>query len=444
MASARGPRTAYIHIGAPKTGSTAIQAVFSQVGDALHAQGFHYLSGDRNHSERLSLAFWDEEDAARLARFRWVEDPATFARLRVETHEGLADEIARAHPHDVIASAEELSEFTRDDVKRLMVFFALHVDRIRVIAYAREPVAWMNSAAQQSTKWSGDCLDDILLHPRLPRYQARFQGFIDATAPGDFILRPFGGSDVVADFSGVLGLPAPLTSRNVAQPLNASVSHETAIMFSKINEVMPPFVDCRHNPCRAFSIIKDGRLPGRKFTLPRETIEEHATAIAAERDWLNARLGHGVFSAPNLPTIGRREWFGPDRTALEDYALTFLDKCRSAQNEAALKFMLKALKQRDHAPEVAAALLDKAWLLSTDRWSMDMIAREGLAQDRPDIEKYFLKQRIMRRVEAPLPDDAPLLIGNPFDRPWRTLPSNELGEQCSPSGPATKSPELTV
>ena len=59
------PRTAFVHIGVPKTGSTAIQAAFSEARADLRAAGYHYPSGAPNHGERLALAFWDRADALR-------------------------------------------------------------------------------------------------------------------------------------------------------------------------------------------------------------------------------------------------------------------------------------------------------------------------------------------------------------------------------------------
>ncbi len=406
-------RTAYIHIGMPKTGTTAIQAACDGARDALGAQGFHYLSGDRNHSEWLSLLFWDTADARLLAGYRWQDGSAADA-YREELQQRFEQEVD-ATDRDLILSAEGLSMFWQDEVEALRNALATHVDGFRIIAYLREPVSWATSAAQQAMKWSGEKIDDLFDHPRLPDYEARFRPWLNVF--GDAVsFHAFGDKNIVQDFAEVLGLPAPLPH---GERLNEAVSHRSAILLSHANKVTPPFVDARHNPFRSFDFTRDVRLPGRRFTLPRETVETWQGALAGERDWANAALGRAAFHDPGLPGIGREDWMGDERETLETFAAMFLEKSRRAQNERALRMFTLAQSHREDTAR-ARDLLDQAWLLTTDRWSMDRIAREAKTQDRDDCEKFFAKGRLMRRIEAPQETDPPLVIGNPFDRPWRS------------------------
>ena len=177
------PRTVFLHIGAPKTGTTAIQSAFSNGREALERAGFHYLSGDRNHSERLALAFWREDDAQKLNRLRHAEG-ARFSQFALR--DALDDEIARSAPRDMIVSAEGLLDFTPEEVENLVTFLQSRFDRLRVIAYARHPVDWMQSAGQQGVKWSGDTLDDLFRSPRLPAYSRRFAPLLAGRCPDRF------------------------------------------------------------------------------------------------------------------------------------------------------------------------------------------------------------------------------------------------------------------
>lgn len=406
-------RTAFIHIGVPKTGSTAIQATLDAERNQVQAQGFHYLSGDRNHSEALALAFWNRDDAQRLAGLRWHDGVAAAAHCEAVL-ENLTAEIDGTEKH-LILSAEGLANFKAEEVSRFHRFLNDRFDKLRVIAYLRDPFDWVHSAAQQATKWSGDCLDDLFDHPRLPLYTERLDPWLRIFGRENTDLRPFRKNDIVGDFAQAVGLAlpqAPASSR-----LNAGVSCQAAALFSHCNILAPPFVEARHNPLRAFDIIKSGRLPGRPFALPRETIETHRDALNAERDWALQYLSSDAFSAPQLPDIERADWYMGTRNALEDFAANYLQKSRATQNERALRMFLKAQKQRAD-PAQAIPLLDQACLLSTDRWTMDLIAQEALEQPRESCEAFFQKQRLMRRIEAPEPNDPPLLIGNPFDRPW--------------------------
>lgn len=407
----RHPRTAFIHIGMPKTGTTAIQAACDEARETLAKQGLHYLSGDRNHSEWLSLAFWNEGDALRLAGYRWQDGPDASAH-RKSLRDRFEEEISGTG-HDLILSAEGLSMFRLDEVTALRDALAPFFECFRVIAYLREPLSWATSAAQQATKWSGEQLGDLFDQPRLPEFETRFRPWLRVFG-GDLVFRAFGPRDVVEDFSEAIGLAEPLTSRT---RMNEAVSHRSAAVLSHANGVAPPFIEARHNPFRSFDFTRDARLPGRRFTLPRETVETWLGALAAERDWANAAFGKEMFRVPEVPGLSREDWMGGEQDALQSFAEMILEQSRRAQNERALRMFILAQSHRNDAPR-ARDLLDQAWLLTTDRWSLDQIAQEALEQDRGDREKFFAKGRLMRRIEAPVPEDKLLVIGNPFDRPW--------------------------
>ena len=416
---ARAPRTAFVHIGAPKTGSTAIQVAFSAGAQSLSAAGYHYLEGDRNHIEALALCFWAEEDARNLAKLRWIDEEAVFARRRETLRDWLSEQIARSAPRHLVLSAENLCEFHDEEVASFLSFLREKFDRVRVIAYVREPLSWMTSAAQQATKWSGDTLDELFSSPRLPDFRNRFAPFIREVRPVDFDLRVYSSApdfDVVTDFSAAIGLDPDVAAGLGTSRQNPALSHRSAMVLSAVNAHMPPFVDYRHNPCRAFDVVADCRLPGRAFSLPTETALAAAPILDAERDWLNHALGRPVFSQQQVPEIPLDAWFGGEREEIGEFAVRFAELARAAQNERAFRSLLHAKARRREHPERARKLLREAWLLSTDRWTMHLIATEAVETEDPERHRFFAKQRLMRRIEDPQTQDPPLQIGNPFDR----------------------------
>ncbi|MDJ0639213.1 MAG: hypothetical protein QNJ20_10285 [Paracoccaceae bacterium] len=416
------PRTAFVHIGAPKTGTTAIQAAFSDGRKALAKAGFHYLSGDRNHSERLALAFWAEEDAQKLHLLRhWPDHPFSQEVLR----DALDNEIARTAPRDLVLSAEELGNFSPGEVMDLIAFLRDRFDRLHIIAYVRHPADWVQSAAQQGVKWSGDVLEDCFKTPRLPAYQDRFHAFMQAVPSGDFDMRVFGGPrfDAVADFATAIGLATSLLPHQRAR-INVALTQTGAIALSSLNKVHPPFVEYRHNPCRPFNIVDMCRQPGPPFVFARETMEAAADALAEEVDWLNWQLGTEMFKEADLPRQSLDTWFGHNRAAIEDNATRLFEVCRGAQNEKALSSYLRA-SQETMDGDRAEGLLNRAALLATDRWSMGQIAELAVKLRHPGRHDYFAKQRLMRRIEAPESGDPSLAIGNPFDRFWSIEQNND-------------------
>ncbi len=415
-----GPRTAYIHIGAPKTGTTAIQAAFSNAKDQLREIGYHYLDGDRNHSECLALMFWETPDALKLGRLRWFDEEKEFLRHRDSLLNELSEQIDQSAPLNLIISAEELSGFREQEVHDFISFLRVRFERVCVIAYAREPLSWMTSASQQGAKWSGDTLEKLFRLPRMPNYELRFKYYIRAVGRENFDLRTYDASenefDIVADFTKAINIDHKFQLSSVSSRMNLAISHRSAILLSAINAIMPPFVEHRYNPCRAFSVVQDCRLPGRKFTLPTETVLEAADSLEKERDWLNETMGKLVFFRPATPEISLDNWYGGEKEELEKFAIVLLENSRHAQNEKALIAFLRSQKHRSANIDLANKLLTNAWMLSTDRWTLHLVASEAVEIGHPDRRLFFAKQRIMNRIEEPEADDSPLAIGNPFDR----------------------------
>ncbi|MEM6385849.1 MAG: hypothetical protein AAF718_06395 [Pseudomonadota bacterium] len=411
-------RSVYLHIGAPKTGTTAIQAACADAAQQLEAAGFHYLKGDRNHSERLALAFWQQHDANRLAALRNFTPGAVD---QTALRDQLAQEIEACDPHDVILSGEEVSGFDKGELNDLIEFLLSRFSRIKVIAYVRDPVSWMNSAAQQAVKWSGDTLEGLFRRPRLPNYPARFEAALNAIPPEDQCLRFYNSSDfdVVADFAEILGIePKTLAVGNRPRE-NTALSAEAAIALSAVNEASPPFVEYTHNPCRAFGVVAACRLPGHKFVLPHTTIQSAAENLAEERDWIEGRLGRIDVLPQSQVSVFEGNWFGCYRKEWEAFGISIAEKVRAAQNEKSLKSLLRARNRQATEPERAADLLSDAALLATDRWTMGEIAEAAVSFRHADRLNFFAKQRLMRRIEEPAADDPALAKGNPFDRFWR-------------------------
>ena len=414
------PRTAFIHIGTPKTGTTAIQNTFFASRDQLATLGYHYLNNSANHSEPLSMAFWREKDATKLGKYRWIDAPDAFARHRAQLRQDIETQIAHSAPRHLIISAEGLCEFHKTEVRDLFTFLQAHFENIRVIAYAREPQSWMTSACQQATQWQGATLDDLFEAPRAPEHARWFTLFIDAVGRENFDLRQYGkGSDpfdVISDFCDAIGLEHLSLANRDTEGANTSVSRQTAIMLSAINAKAPPFVEYRHNPFRAFNLVADARLSGEKFSLPSEVIALASEALERERDWLNNTFGRLAFVAPSTQHTPLENWYGKTRTAFEDFGEALCFRCSAAQNERALKSYLKSQHYRSNDDTLANNLLSNAWMLSTDRWTLHRIATEAVDINHPEKQKIFAKQRLMRSIEEPQPGDPPLVIGNPFQR----------------------------
>jgi hypothetical protein len=410
----------FIHIEPHKTGTTAIQASLAASRDALAGSGYQYLSGDPNHSMLLATVFWDEGSAYKLGYPGWIDDPNEFLRHRQKLYSLLIEEVDRSTCDALILSGEELSRFNEAEAERLVEFLRARYDAVKVIAYVREPLSWSVSSSQQRTKWSGKTLEQIFDSLVLPNYARRFNPYIRLVGESDFDLRIYSGKssefDVIVDFARAVGIDPGLLNSPNENDLNIALTHPSAVMLSAINEYSPPYVQNRHNPCRAFRVVKDARLPGRAFTLPRETVVSALDDLERERAWTKAYFGREIFPDIVVPEQSRSNWFDKDRAALEDHGRLLNEAFRASQNEVALKHLWKAQESRKIDPTACQSQLSRALLLSTDRWTMHHVATMMLETEHPERRKALAKQKLMRQIEAPEPADPPLIVENPFNR----------------------------
>lgn len=137
-------RTAYLHIGAPKAGSTTIQGFLGDFREALAATGLDVPDFGQDDVIKgplaLSGALSREKDPARPATepWRWLDGhlAATSADICV-SREGLCNHFAEP---------AQLA-FAKD-------FFDRHGCRLKLIAYVRDHVGYLNAAyAQQAKKF---------------------------------------------------------------------------------------------------------------------------------------------------------------------------------------------------------------------------------------------------------------------------------------------------
>jgi hypothetical protein len=216
-------RTALLHVGTHKTGTTAIQAYMSQCRDALSKQGIHYPS--------LRPGLWKEMDghhkvAQALARFS-VIDRFKLGRFR----QSITAPICNART--VVLSAEPIYRHILGDAGSgdLSTWFAAHrryLDRLAVwlTDFNVRPIVYF----RQPEDLAVSLFKEHVVRRLLPSGDPSFSGFLDATAHyysyadhvaaladtfGDVTVRDYAaahGHGLQADFAaliGAAGLPAP-------------------------------------------------------------------------------------------------------------------------------------------------------------------------------------------------------------------------------------------
>lgn len=237
------PKTALLHIGTPKTGTTSIQRwlAHSQQNGSLAPVCYPLWRGSQNQ-QRLVTLYQRYEDLPPTMRQIYGPDGKRHRRLREQYREFLYAELRAATA--AVISAESLSDvFSPGLAERLRADLELLGFReFHVVMYVRDPADFFLSATQQGLKndpadffLSATQLGPKTTRPPFVREPASFKyDFLQMTEtwervfPGSLIVRKYPNGfhgDVIDDFSAVLrqclGVAPPVLSLRANSTLSA-------------------------------------------------------------------------------------------------------------------------------------------------------------------------------------------------------------------------------
>ncbi len=227
--------TCVIHIGAPKTGSTAIQRYLFESRSALAAQGWDYpdisLRGFGHHDLAFALADVSPD---------WAT-PGPLARDELMQQ---AVAVLGAAGRDIVLSSENLYLFPAPDSLRELLERSgvLESHRIRIVAYLRRQDLAHESWYNQAVKAQGFCgtIEDSLgQFDELWDYAARLEPWLNVFDDQDVVLADYDECrvDLVGHFCGVAGLPAPQDASSVAREINTSLNRDLLAFQRAINRL---------------------------------------------------------------------------------------------------------------------------------------------------------------------------------------------------------------
>lgn len=289
-------RTAFLHIGGPKTGSTAIQKALMGRKFADH----HYIGvSSANHSPLLSLLF--ARDPAKSAPFfrRQGWDRAEMDRQKADWRAGLEQELAGTGK-DPVFSAEIFCApiFDKASLIDLRAFLQRYVSRIQVIGYVRSPVSHLQSAFQQRLK--GDRPVSLDLAP--VHYRKRFEKFEQVFGRENVQLAHYDrttleGGDVVLDFASRAGIELEGYERvetNTTLSLQAISVLYAQKKLGKRFTSYPGFDRDTIAFLQALGGLGDDRL-----RFGARLLEPVLDKGRADSDWIEERLGVTIVDAPD-------------------------------------------------------------------------------------------------------------------------------------------------
>lgn len=290
------PKSAFIHIGVGKTGSTSIQSALANWAPKVAGLSYPPL-GKTKSQNRLPMLYQRMERLPRGLRQR-AGSAERLARIRPKMRASWQERVGAAG--NIAISCEFLSAFDRSEIAAFRDdLTAGGFGAFGILMYVREPTAHYLSLAQQAIKAS----DRV---PPPQAYATQYREVLQAweeTFEAPAMLRLFDrtnleGGDVVADFfaalSAFFGCPPPQQNTTAA---NASLSAEGMVVLQRYRRsVHPDLVNVfRPDSDRVLDLLQDVEANmADRLTKPR--LKPAIAATVAHRclddiAFVNERLG---------------------------------------------------------------------------------------------------------------------------------------------------------
>ncbi|MEM8819556.1 MAG: hypothetical protein AAGE90_08525 [Pseudomonadota bacterium] len=371
---------AILHIGAEKTGTTALQSFVAANRAALMARGFRYASfpGEETHW-RLPAYAQDDAHFDDLRLYNGVHDAATLSQFRASVEAGLAAEATDWPDHVFLFSSEHCQSrlIDRPAIERLQGLLAPVFNEIRIALYLRRQDRLAVSRYSSVVKHGGggDVFDQDGVDPvywDFDRTLDLWAGVFGKEMVRVEVAEPdrlLGGS-VVSDFVATfaLGVEAAEPPRR-----NPSLDPLALEALRRLNLRLPTHLDGAPNPARgAITEALETTMPG-PGARPRRAMAE---AFMARHTDSNERLRARWF--PDRPQLFDAD-FGayPDASPAPhgfDDALRVAEALwRAAQTERAE--LIAAIDWRDGViRDQEARLAERTALLEAIAWKDKVIA----------------------------------------------------------------------
>ncbi len=154
-------KTCVLHVGMPKTGTTAIQRALYGYDDG----SCRYADlGESNHSVALNMAFGD------LKQMDTEAGQGSYADHAIEIQKAMREKVAvslSAKGDRVVFSGENIWTMDEASLRLLRNFLLERSERIQLVLFVRDPLTWAASWTQQVIKQGLELRTDVIsAHPR--------------------------------------------------------------------------------------------------------------------------------------------------------------------------------------------------------------------------------------------------------------------------------------
>jgi hypothetical protein len=277
-------RKAFVHVGMPKTGTTAVQTALSQSRAQLATVGLIYPGQEIDHV--LLVPEFHQAGSSHYYYNQRGELPEQYLP-RVQA---LLDDItgcAKENCSDIIVSSEYLHNLNHSALTCLDRFFAdLELEMV-VVCVVRHPVDAATSGIQQSVKQGGDKLVELYKNPTWHSARETLKTSIDALGRRRVIAIDFGESQQMGVERFLLQSIGYQKAVNIIETarINEGLSMAAVHLCDAHNELAKAQPLIMHERGYIFSI------GGARFQLPAHVADKVRSESQEEVTWLRENFG---------------------------------------------------------------------------------------------------------------------------------------------------------
>lgn len=293
-----------LHIGAEKTGTTAIQSALVNQSEELRRHGILYPGSLRSgrvvsHTRLVSYAA-DAHRVDDLRRWARATTPERVAAHRESVERDLTEELVASGevPGMLLLSSEHCQSRLRSfgEILVLRGLLEWFCDEVTVILYLRpqhEAALSLYSTRLKAGLPARDPLSEPV-QPGFLDYGALTQRWAAVFGEENLRVRTYEkhvltGGTVLGDFAGTAGLP--ITLHPAPRPANPSLSPQGLRLLGAVNTVLPRFVLGRPNPVRPpLTRAVEHLFRGDGPVVGRAEAEEFYSRYAATNDTVRRRF----------------------------------------------------------------------------------------------------------------------------------------------------------
>ncbi len=288
-------RSAILHFGPGKTGTTSIQSACNIHRELLKEYNIYYPHGIW-HCE-LASCFSDAPESETLNVIFGHTDKEYLKKRDNEYLDSLYKELENKNFKYLVLSCEAFDFINENAIEKIKTFVLQFAEECKVIYYVRNPVSYATSAMSQNSKM-GVLSENKNIVPT-SNYINRIKAISAVVGIENIILRVFDrnalvGNDVIIDFLSILDCPINIAS-DIAIRMkqynndNVSLSMEATLIGAEIGKVLSTTNISQMDFAKIFEPILV-KIKGNKIQLTKKQLENLIRITRSDMQYLKDKF----------------------------------------------------------------------------------------------------------------------------------------------------------